>query len=79
MSKVNRRPGREEIKQLRKQRKKAAKALREKQQVQGLKVPIKAAIPNRKSGYGSVQEEQQARQEATTEQVRVFRAQLPTL
>ena len=64
MSKVNRRPSREDIKQLRKQRKKAAKALREKQQVQGLKVPIKTAIPNRKSQYGSVKEEQQARQEA---------------
>ena len=79
MSKVSRRPGREDIKQLRKQRKKATKALREKQQAQGLKVPIKVAIPNRKSGYGSVQEEQKARQEATTEQVRVFRAQLPML
>ena len=79
MSKVSRRPNREQIKQLGKQRQKAAKALREKQQAQGLKVPIKAAIPNRKSEYGSVQEEQQARQEATTEQVRVFRAQLPML
>jgi len=79
MDKVSRRPDREQIKQLRKQRKKAAKALREKQQAQGLKVPIKAAMPNRKSEYGSVQEEQQDRQEAATEQVRVFRAQLPTL
>ncbi len=79
MSKVSQRLNREQIKQLRKQRKKAAKVLREKQQVQGLKVPIKAAIPNRKSEYGSVQEEQKARQEATTEQVRVFRAQLPML
>ena len=79
MSEVSRRQDREQIKQLRKQRKKAAKALREKQQAQGLKMPIKAAIPNRKSGYGSVQEEQKARQEATTEQVRVFRAQLPML
>ena len=79
MSKVSRRPGREQIKQLRKQRKKASKALREKQQVQGLRVPIKVALPNRKSEYGSVQEEQKARQEATTEQVRVFRVQLPVL
>ena len=52
MSKESRRPGREEIKELRKQRKKAAKALREKQQAQGLEVPIKAAMPNRKSEYG---------------------------
>jgi hypothetical protein len=77
MSKESRRPGREEIRQLRKQRKKAAKALREKQKAQGLTVPIKAAIPNRKSEYNSVEEEQKARQEATIEQVRVFRAQLP--
>jgi len=79
MSKESRRPGREEINELRKQRKKAAKALREKQESQGLVVPIKAATPNRKSEYKSVQEEQRARQEATTEQVRVFRAQLPML
>ena len=79
MSKESRRPGREEINELRKQRKEAAKALREKQESQGLVVPIKAATPNRKSEYKSVQEEQRARQEATTEQVRVFRAQLPML
>jgi len=79
MSKESRRPGREEINELRKQRKEAAKALREKQESQGLVVPIKAAMPNRKSEYKNVQEEQRARQEATTEQVRVFRAQLPML
>ena len=79
MSKESRRLGREEIKELRKQRKKASKALREKQQAQGLVAPVRAAMPNRKSEYGSVQEEQRARQEATTEQIRVFRAQLPML
>ena len=79
MSKESRRLGREEIKELRKQRKKAAKALREKQQAQGLVVPVKAAMPNRKSAYKNVEEEQEVRQEATTEQVRVFRAQLPML
>jgi len=79
MNKDSRRPGREEINELRKQRKKAAKALREKQQAQGLVAPVKAAMPNRKSAYKNVEEEQEVRQEATTEQVRVFRAQLPML
>jgi len=79
MSKESRRLGREEIKELRKQRKKAAKALREKQQAQGLLAPVKVAMPNRKSAYKNVEEEQEIRQEVTTEQVRVFSAQLPTL
>lgn len=79
MSKEIRRLGREEIKELRKERKRAAKALREKQQAQGLVVPVKAAMPNRKSAYKNVEEEQEVRQEVTTEQVRVFRAQLPML
>jgi len=35
--------------------------------------------PNRKSRYTSVQEEREARQEATVEKMRVFRAQLPVL
>jgi hypothetical protein len=79
VSKASRRLGREQIKELSKQRKKAAKALREEQRAQGLKVPVKAAIPNRKSEYSTVEAEQQARQETTIEQVRVFRAQLPIL
>lgn len=79
MSKVSRRPGREQIKELKKERKKAEKELRARQSAQGLKVAFKEAIPNRKSQYESVEEEQEARQEATTEQVRVFRAKLPVL
>ena len=73
------RPSQQQIELLRKQRREAGKALREKQQAQGLRAPVKAAIPNHKSQYSSVQEEQEARQEATTEQMRVFRAQLPVL
>ena len=79
MSKVSLRPGREEIKELRKEKKKAEKALRERQKAEGLKAPFKAAIPNRKCEYKSVEEEQRARQEATTEQVMVFRTKLPIL
>lgn len=79
MRKMSRRPGREEIKELRTQRKRAAKVLREKQQAQGLVVPVKAAMPNHKSTYKNVEEEQEARQFAATEQARSFRAQLPIL
>ena len=68
MSKVSRRPSRQEIKGIRKEKKKA----------EGLKVPIKVAIPNRKCEYGSVEEEQKARQDVTTEQGRVFRSRLST-
>jgi len=51
------RPVREEIKELREQRRKAAKALRAKQEAEGLKAPLKLAIPNRKSEYRNVEEE----------------------
>jgi len=76
---MSRRPESEEIKELREQRNKAARQLREKQKAQGLKAPPKAAIPNSKSEYKTVGEEKKARQEATTEQVKVFRAKLPVL
>ena len=77
MSKLSRRPGREEIARLRKEKKKAEKVLRAKQKAEGLSVPVIASIPNRKCGYKNVEEEQDARQTATTEQMRVFRSQLP--
>ncbi|MBW1997650.1 MAG: transposase family protein [Deltaproteobacteria bacterium] len=44
-----------------------------------MKPPSKAAIPNRKCAYKTVEEEQKARQDATTEQIRIFRAKLPVL
>ena len=79
MRKMNQRPGREEIKELRRQRKKATKALRARQEAEGLKATLKVAMPNRKSAYKNVEEEQEARQFAATEQARSFRAQLPVL
>jgi len=79
MSKVSHRPNREEIKKQRKDKKKAEKALRARQRAEGLKLPSKAAIPNRTCAYKTVEEEQEARQDATTEQIRVFRATLPVL
>jgi hypothetical protein len=79
MSKPIRRPNREVIKRQRKEKKKAEKALRERQRAEGLKKPVRASMPNRKCVYRSVEEEQEARQDATTEQVRVFRSRLPVL
>ena len=76
---MSHRPNQEQIELLRKDRREAGKALRERQQAQGLKAPIKVSLPNHKSQYTSVQEEKQARQEATTVQMRVFHAQLPVL
>ena len=61
MKKPSRRPGREEIKELRRERKKAGKALREKQNAEGLDIRVTATLPNRKSGYQSIEEEQEAR------------------
>jgi len=76
---MNKRPNQEQIELLRKQRKEAARELRERQKAQGLRAPVKKAMPNHKSQYASVQEEREARQEATIEQTQVFRAQLPVL
>ena len=54
-------------------------AVRATQKTEGLKAPFKAAIPNRKCRYKTMKEEQEARQATTTEQIGVFRAQLPVL
>lgn len=79
MSKPGCRPNREAIKRQRKEKKKAEKALRERQRAEGLQAPVRASMPNCKCVYRSVEEEQEARQDATTEQIRVFRAKLPIL
>jgi hypothetical protein len=79
MSKVSRRSDREEIKKIRKEKKRAERGLRARQKAEGLKVSFKAAIPNRKCEYKSVEEERLARQDAITEQIRIFRAKLPIL
>jgi len=75
MSKPSRRPGREEIKQLRRDRKEAGKELRRKQKAEGLDVRVTETLPNRKSRYESIEEEQDARQRAATDQMRILRSQ----
>ena len=77
MGKPSRRPNREDIKELNKKRKAAQKALRAKQRAEGMTIPTKSSIPNRKSQYDNVEEEQEVRELAATEHARVFQSQLP--
>ena len=79
MSNKDPRPGIEEIKELKRKRMAAGRALREKQKDEGLEAHCKSAIPNRKSSYESAAEERDARQTAATDQMRIFRSQLPVL
>jgi len=79
MDKKSHRPKPEEIKARGKGREKAWRELRRKQQAEGLEPLSKAAIPNRKSTYETVEEEHHARQDAVSEQVRVVRSKLPVL
>jgi len=57
MSKVSRRPQREEIKAKLKERKRAQKELRRNQEAQGLPRESHTTISNGKSSYKSVEEE----------------------
>ena len=79
MSKASRRPGREEIKEGRKQRKRAQRELRRRQQAEGFILEPSLSQPNRTSSYQDVEEERAARKEAVSGQVKVFRAMLPIL
>ena len=79
MSKLSRRPNREETKAQRKERKRAQKALRDEQKRKGLPGSSHATIANHKCAYQDVEEEHSARNEAVWEQLKVFRAKLPVL
>ena len=79
MSKCSRRPGREAIKEQRRARKQAQRALRQQQQAQGLRPPPCPSLPNRKCPYQTEAEERAARLEAVTDQIKVYRAMLPVL
>ena len=79
MSKPCRRPNRQEVRKLKKEREKAEKKLRRRQMAEG-RVPIpRASIPNRKSPYATIEEEREARNEAVTESVRMMRNKLPII
>jgi hypothetical protein len=79
MSKSSRRPNREEIKDQRRNKKRQEKALRERQKAAGLIPRTPPALPNTCSSYATVEEEQQAREEAVTGQLRILRRELPKL
>lgn len=70
---------REELKRKKQARREAARALRQRQVAQGLEPLRKATIGNGKSEWQTTEEEQQARQETTEEQLRVYRSLLPRL
>jgi hypothetical protein len=79
MSKVSRRPGREERKRKKRARRQAAQELRQRQAAAGLERPPRGTISNGKSAWKTVEEEHQARQEAVEAQLQAYRSVLPTL
>ena len=79
MNKPSRRPNREELKTQRKSRKQAQKALGSRLAEEGVPRKPHATITNGKSPYQSSEEEGIARTEATWEQLKVLRGELPRL
>jgi hypothetical protein len=79
MSKPSRRPGREAIKAQIKERKQAQQKLRQRQKDEGFTVPVQPSMPNRKCPYKSEEEEREARSDAVTQQIKVYRLMLPIL
>ncbi len=79
MSKVSRRPGREEQKQRQRERKQAQRHLRQQQVAQGLTPPQKPLVSNRKSPWETPEAEQASRQQTIEAQLQVFRTILPQL
>ncbi len=70
---------REERRQERQDRRRAAKELRKRQVAEGLESSPRGTIGNGTSPWKTVREEQQARQEAVEEQLQAYRSALPTL
>jgi len=79
MSKPSKRSHREERKLLKRERKKALKELRRRQASEGLVPTNQTSISNCKSQYETIEEEQEARNKAVTENVRIMRDRLPIL
>jgi DDE_Tnp_1-associated len=75
----SRRARRAREREARRQAKKAAHQLRQRQAEQGLKPPASTTIANRTSPWKTTDEEREARQGAIAEQLKVYRAALPTL
>lgn len=79
MSNNRRSKKQEKIKERRKQKLLKQKKLRKEQKASGLIARLQTVIANRKSSYETKEEEQEARLDAVTKQVKIFRAQLPIL
>lgn len=79
MSKRSHRPNREEIKTLKKERKKAFRDLRKQQMSEGIMPDSQNSIPNRKSQYETIEEEQEARNKVVSETMAIMRNKLPVL
>ena len=79
MSEPSRRLNREQLKAQSKEKKRAEKRLREELRAKGFTPRLHATISNHKCEYESVAEERTARNEAITEQIRIFRSRLPVL
>jgi len=77
MSHASRRPNREELKAQRKERNRVQKALGRRLVQEGLPQLSHATTSNGKCRYQSTEEEGLARNEATWEQLKVLRAELP--
>jgi hypothetical protein len=79
MSKPSRRPSREAIKEQRRNKKGQEQVLRESQLRQGLFPRTPPALPNACSAYATVAQEQEAREQAVSGQLRILRRELPRL
>lgn len=71
MSKLSRRPGREAIKQQRRERKKAQRQLRHRQKEEGWVVRARPSLSNGTCSYQNQEEERAAPLEAVSVQVKV--------
>ena len=79
MSKPCRRPTRVAIRGLRSKKKQQEKTLNAKRRALGLVPTSPASLPNRCSAFATVAEEQAAREDAVSKQVRLLRKELPAL
>jgi len=79
MSKPSRRPSREAIKEQRRHKKQQEAALRASQIREGLFPRTPPALPNACSAYATVAQEQEAREQALSGQLRILRRELPRL
>ena len=79
MSKPGLRPARAALKELRSEKRRQEKALNAKLRATGQVPHSPASLPNRGSAFATVDEEQEAREDAVSKQIRLLRKDLPAL